>query len=41
MTVALGARMALRIFGGVSGDVYGAINKVVELMTYAVVAAQS
>jgi adenosylcobinamide-GDP ribazoletransferase len=38
VTVALGARMALGAFGGVSGDVYGAINKVVELTTYAVVA---
>lgn len=40
VTVALGARMALQVFGGVSGDVYGAINKVVELTTYAVVAGQ-
>ena len=38
VTVALGARMALGVFGGVSGDVYGAINKVVELTTYVVVA---
>ena len=41
VTAALGARMALRVFGGVSGDVYGAINKTVELTTYAVVAGQS
>jgi adenosylcobinamide-GDP ribazoletransferase len=41
VTVALGARLALRTFGGVSGDVYGAINKLVELMTYAVVAGQA
>ena len=40
VTVALGARIALRVFGGVSGDVYGAINKIVELTTYAVVAGQ-
>jgi adenosylcobinamide-GDP ribazoletransferase len=40
VTVALGARLALAVFGGVSGDVYGAINKIVELTTYAVVAGQ-
>jgi adenosylcobinamide-GDP ribazoletransferase len=40
VTAALGACMALHVFGGVSGDVYGAINKAVELTTYAVVAGQ-
>jgi adenosylcobinamide-GDP ribazoletransferase len=41
VAAALGARLALAVFGGVSGDVYGAINKVVELTTYAVVAGQA
>ena len=34
----LGAVWALRIFGGVSGDVFGAVNKVVEIAVYAVAA---
>jgi adenosylcobinamide-GDP ribazoletransferase len=41
VTVTLAAGMALRVFGGVSGDVYGAVNKVVELTTYAVVAGSA
>jgi len=33
---ALGAVFGLRVFGGVSGDTFGATNKVVEVATYAV-----
>jgi adenosylcobinamide-GDP ribazoletransferase len=35
---ALAAVLTLRIFGGVSGDTFGATNKVVEVATYAVLA---
>jgi adenosylcobinamide-GDP ribazoletransferase len=30
---------ALRVLGGVSGDTFGAVNKLVELSTYAALAA--
>jgi adenosylcobinamide-GDP ribazoletransferase len=33
---AVGAVISLRVFGGVSGDMFGATNKVVEVATYAV-----
>lgn len=36
---AVGALVALRMFGGVSGDLFGATNKVVEVATYAVLVA--
>jgi adenosylcobinamide-GDP ribazoletransferase len=40
LALACGGWVAVRVFGGVSGDVYGAINKLAELATYAVVAAR-
>jgi adenosylcobinamide-GDP ribazoletransferase len=35
----LGAWIAMRALGGVSGDTYGAVNKLVELAVYAALAA--
>jgi adenosylcobinamide-GDP ribazoletransferase len=36
LLTALGGLVSLRVFGGVSGDTFGATNKVVEVATYAV-----
>lgn len=36
---AVGGWAALRVLGGVSGDTFGAVNKLVELSTYAALAA--
>jgi adenosylcobinamide-GDP ribazoletransferase len=39
VTTAAGAAVAMRALGGVSGDVFGAVNKLVELTAYLVLAA--
>lgn len=38
VVTAIGALVAVRTFGGVSGDTFGAVNKLVELSTYAALA---